>query len=64
MWAGVVADADAIGGRYVEDCHVASVDDSDGAALSGVRSFALDPTVAAALWTRSEQLAGEHFPTG
>ena len=25
VWAGFVADADAIGGRYCEDCHVASL---------------------------------------
>jgi NAD(P)-dependent dehydrogenase (short-subunit alcohol dehydrogenase family) len=64
VWAGVVAGADEIGGRYVEDCRVAPVIDGDAASLAGVRSFALDPTLAAALWTRSEQLVGERSSIG
>jgi hypothetical protein len=27
----------------------------------GVRAYALDPVRAAALWDKSEELAGEHF---
>ena len=42
VWAGVVAPADAVGGRYCEDCHVAEI--VDGADIrGGVRAYALDP---------------------
>jgi NAD(P)-dependent dehydrogenase (short-subunit alcohol dehydrogenase family) len=60
VWAAVVADADVVGGRYCEDCHVAEVDDSDGV-HGGVRSYAVDPDRAKALWARSEELVGERF---
>ncbi len=26
VWAAVVADAEAVGGRYCEDCHIAVLD--------------------------------------
>ena len=42
IWAGFVAPANDIGGRYCEDCHVAAVND-DPVASVGVRSYALDP---------------------
>jgi NAD(P)-dependent dehydrogenase (short-subunit alcohol dehydrogenase family) len=58
VWAAFVAAADDIGGRYCEDCHVAEVLD---AGWSGVRSYALDPDRAKALWIKSEELVAEHF---
>jgi NAD(P)-dependent dehydrogenase (short-subunit alcohol dehydrogenase family) len=61
VWAGVVADADEVGGRYCEDCQVAVVKDDGHAAQGGVRSYALDPQRAKALWTKSEQMVGEVF---
>lgn len=61
VWAAVIADAAAIGGRYCEDCGVAQpTDDRD--AFSGIRSYAIDPDRAEALWARSEELVGERFP--
>jgi NAD(P)-dependent dehydrogenase (short-subunit alcohol dehydrogenase family) len=60
VWAGFVADADEIGGRYCEDCHVATV--VDDAKDVGVMRYALDPDTAAKLWTLSEELVGETFP--
>ncbi len=62
VWAGFVADADAIGGRYCEDCGVAGPA-AGTESRGGVNSYALDPDTAKALWTRSEQLVGESFPT-
>ena len=60
VWSGVVAAADAVGGRYCEDCHVAEiVDDPD--VRVGVRAYALDPARAQALWARSEEMVGERF---
>lgn len=64
VWAGVVAPAGEIGGRYCENCHVAQVV-PDGATISGVsegvRGYALDPRGAEALWKKSEELVGETF---
>ena len=61
VWAGVVAEADAVGGRYCEDCHVAHIVDSDAEVREGVRGYALDPDHAKALWAKSEELVGETF---
>lgn len=60
VWAAVVAPADAVGAHYCEDCQVAVIND-DPAARSGVRSYALDPQNAAALWAKSEEMVGEQF---
>jgi len=63
-WAGVVAPADEIGGRYCENCHVSHIvpDDVPITPVSeGVRGYALDPSTAAALWKKSEELVGESF---
>lgn len=60
LWAGVVAPAAEIGGRYCEDCHVAQVVEDVGF-HGGVRPYAIDPERAQALWAISEQLVGEHF---
>ena len=64
MWAGVVAPADEIGGRYCENCHVGNIV-PDGVTISaiseGLRGYALDPNTAEALWKKSEELVGETF---
>ena len=62
VWSAFTADADAIGGRYCEDCHVADVA-VDQVARSGVNAYALDATQARALWALSEELVGESFPS-
>nr|WP_315402017.1 SDR family NAD(P)-dependent oxidoreductase [uncultured Duganella sp.] len=54
VWAAVVADKDAIGGRYLEDCAVAPVNDTPNPFADGVRSYALDAGRAEALWEKSE----------
>ena len=60
VWAGVVADADEVGGRYCEDCAVSPVVD-DPVTIPGVMPYAVDADRAAALWARSEELVGETF---
>ena len=60
VWAGAVATADEVGGRYCEDCHVAEIV-SDPASRRGVKPYALDPERAKALWAKSEEMAGERF---
>jgi NAD(P)-dependent dehydrogenase (short-subunit alcohol dehydrogenase family) len=60
VWAGFVASADEVGGRYCEDCHVAELQDNP-AARGGVRAYALDQERAKALWAKSEEMVGERF---
>jgi NAD(P)-dependent dehydrogenase (short-subunit alcohol dehydrogenase family) len=60
VWAGFKASAEEVGGRYCEDCHVAPVT-QDLTERIGVRAYALDPKRADALWSKSEELVGEHF---
>ena len=60
VWSGIVASADAVGGHYCEDCHVAEISD-DPTQSGGVRSYALDPAHADALWAKSEAMVGERF---
>jgi NAD(P)-dependent dehydrogenase (short-subunit alcohol dehydrogenase family) len=61
VWAAAVAKADAVGGRYCEDCHVADVIDAPGFTFAGVRPYALNPETAKALWAKSEDMVGERF---
>jgi NAD(P)-dependent dehydrogenase (short-subunit alcohol dehydrogenase family) len=64
VWAGVVALSDEIGGKYCENCHVGHIvaDDVIISAISeGVRGYALDSNLAAALWKKSEEMVGESF---
>jgi len=58
VWAAVVADGNEIGGRYLEDCAVAPIEDAPIAFADGVRSYALDADVAKQLWAKSEELIG------
>lgn len=60
VFAAFVAAADEVGAHYCEDCHVAVVND-DPATRFGVRSYALDPDHAKALWLKSEEMVGERF---
>jgi NAD(P)-dependent dehydrogenase (short-subunit alcohol dehydrogenase family) len=60
VWAGFVADADAVGGRYCEDCHVAELN-RDPNVREGVRPYAIDSERAKALWAKSEEMVGERF---
>ena len=60
VWAGIVAAADLIGGKYCEDCHVAEFTE-DPLVRTGVRPYALDPERAKALWAKSEEMVGERF---
>jgi NAD(P)-dependent dehydrogenase (short-subunit alcohol dehydrogenase family) len=60
VWAGFRARADEVGGRYCEDCHVATIT-KDMTARGGVRTYAIDPERASALWRKSEEMVGERF---
>lgn len=60
VWAGFVAPADAVGGHYCEDCHVAEIVDNPQF-RGGVQPYALNPDHAKALWKKSEEMVGERF---
>jgi NAD(P)-dependent dehydrogenase (short-subunit alcohol dehydrogenase family) len=62
LWAGVTAEADEVGGRYCENCHVSQVTEGlISPASEGVRAYALDADRAKALWAKSEAMVGEGF---
>jgi len=64
VWAGVVATADEVGGRYCENCHVGKIvaDDVVISPISeGVRGYALEAKNSEVLWKKSEELVGESF---
>ena len=63
VWAGIVAPAEAVGGLYCENCHVAErlQGEASSAVLEGVRPYALDAERAKALWAKSEEMVGETF---
>jgi len=60
VWAGVVAAAEMVGGKYCEDCHVGEIVKEQNV-RRGVRPYALDPERAKALWAKSEEMVGERF---
>ena len=60
VWAGIVAPADLVGGKYCEDCHVAELENQPDVNV-GIRAYALDPEHAKALWAKSEEMVGERF---
>jgi NAD(P)-dependent dehydrogenase (short-subunit alcohol dehydrogenase family) len=64
VWAGVVAPADEIGGRYCEDCHVGVIVPENlpiSAMTDGVRGYAMDTQTAEALWKKSGEMVRESF---
>jgi NAD(P)-dependent dehydrogenase (short-subunit alcohol dehydrogenase family) len=60
VYAATAPELEGRGGLYLEDCHVAEIDDDENAA-DGVRSYALDPEAAKRLWSISEEMVGESF---
>ena len=59
-YAATSPDLDGKGGVYLEDCHIAELND-DATRPHGVMSYALDPHNAERLWQLSEELVGERF---
>ena len=59
VFAATAAELDGRGGLYLEDCHVADIDDES--TEGGVRSYAMDPAAAQRLWALSEELVDERF---
>jgi NAD(P)-dependent dehydrogenase (short-subunit alcohol dehydrogenase family) len=61
VWSGIAASADAVGGRYCEDCHLAEIAPNDASVHGCVLAYALNPARAEALWAKSEEMVGERF---
>jgi NAD(P)-dependent dehydrogenase (short-subunit alcohol dehydrogenase family) len=64
VWAGIVASADEVGGKYCEDCQIGELIPADSplnVVSKGVRGYALDSENAKALWKTSEEMVGETF---
>jgi NAD(P)-dependent dehydrogenase (short-subunit alcohol dehydrogenase family) len=59
-FAATAPELEGRGGLYLEDCHVAAINDAPDA-LEGVKSYALDPENAERLWQLSERLVGTTF---
>ena len=62
VWAAAVAKADAVGGRYCEDCHVAEVIDAPGFTFSGVRPYSLNPERARRCGRRARRWSASASP--
>ena len=60
VYAATAPELEGRGGLYMEDCHVAAVNDAENASEC-VRSYALDPASTDRLWTISEELVSEQF---
>ncbi len=60
VYAATAPELEGVGGRHLEDCHLADVDDGETTS-EGVRSYALDSEIAVKLWSNSEELAGQTF---
>jgi NAD(P)-dependent dehydrogenase (short-subunit alcohol dehydrogenase family) len=61
VYTATAPELEGSGGVYLEDCHVAEVNDNE-AISGGVRSYALDPEAAKRLWAVSEEMVGQSFP--
>ena len=56
IWCAVSPQLDGKGGVYCEDCDIAPLVPDDAKELDGVRSWAIDPSIALQLWELSELL--------
>jgi NAD(P)-dependent dehydrogenase (short-subunit alcohol dehydrogenase family) len=57
-FAATAPELEGRGGVYLEDCHVAGVNDAPNG-LDGVKTYAIDPKNAERLWELSENLVGQ-----
>ena len=62
VWCATSPMLDGKGGVYCEDCDIAAPWVEGMNVNTGVRHHAIDPVVAARLWTVSEQMTGVPFP--
>jgi len=60
VYAATAPELEGRGGLYLEDCHVAAINDAENPP-DGVKSYAIDPGLAQQLWTVSEEMVGQRF---
>ena len=60
VWAAVSPELEGVGGRYLEDVRIANPSRGENDP-SGYAAHAVDPEIAARLWTLSEKLVGQRF---
>ncbi len=60
VFAATAPELEGRGGLYLEDCHVAQINEAPDA-LDGVKPYALDPERAEHLWGVSEELVAQRF---
>ena len=58
-YAATAPELEGQGGVYLEDCHVAEIDNENP--VAGVRSYAVDSGNAEKLWALSEEMVGQKF---
>lgn len=63
VWCAVSPLLDGMGGVYCENCNVGALATEETPRGSGVSPHIRDETLAAALWTKSEEMTGVSFPT-
>jgi NAD(P)-dependent dehydrogenase (short-subunit alcohol dehydrogenase family) len=63
VWCAASPGLGGRGGVYCEDCDIAMAVPADSKLLSGVRPWAIDKSVARALWDLSERLTGLRWPS-
>jgi NAD(P)-dependent dehydrogenase (short-subunit alcohol dehydrogenase family) len=63
VFAATAPELEGRGGLYLEDCHIAAINDAPNA-LDGVKPYAVDPQNAERLWDVSEKLVEQRFPLG
>jgi len=56
VWCATSSQLENMGGVYCCDCEIAELVPDDSTSLTGVRSWAIDPEIAAKLWDLSEKL--------
>ena len=61
VWCATNAQLEGMGGVYCEDCDIARPVPADDKGFSGVRPWAIDPTLADKLWALSETMTGVRF---
>jgi len=62
VWCATSPLLEGMGGVYCEDCNIGAPADENTPRGSGVYPHVRDEALAAALWTRSEELTGVSFP--
>ena len=62
VWCATSPQLDGMGGLYCEDCDIAPLVPADSEHGPGVKPWAADDSLAARLWTLSEELTGVRLP--